>query len=72
MVGTGKGAQAGVLIRSTDALETAHKLDTIVLDKTGIITANQPSPTSTRSATSPTPNSSNWRRCTCPMDGDCR
>ncbi|MBB1254200.1 heavy metal translocating P-type ATPase [Streptomyces sp. OF3] len=42
MVGTGKGARAGILIRSAEALETAHRLDTVVLDKTGTITEGRP------------------------------
>ncbi len=42
MVGTGKGAESGVLIRSAEALETAHKLGAIVLDKTGTITRGEP------------------------------
>ncbi|MGW0885472.1 heavy metal translocating P-type ATPase [Streptomyces sp. NPDC002671] len=50
MVGTGKGAQAGILIRSAEALETAHKLDTVVLDKTGTVTAGKPILTDVRPA----------------------
>ena len=42
MVATGKGAQNGTLIRSAEALETAHKLQAIVLDKTGTITRGEP------------------------------
>ena len=45
MVGVGKGAENGILIRSGEALETAHKLDTIVLDKTGTLTKGEPSVT---------------------------
>ncbi|KAB2849360.1 MAG: copper-translocating P-type ATPase, partial [Ignavibacterium sp.] len=43
MVGVGKGAENGILIRSGEALETAQKLDSIVLDKTGTITEGKPS-----------------------------
>ena len=42
MVGTGRGAEMGVLIRSGGALETAHKLTTVILDKTGTITEGKP------------------------------
>ena len=42
MVGTGKGAENGVLIKSGEALETAHKIKMVVLDKTGTITEGKP------------------------------
>lgn len=42
MVGTGKGAENGILIKSAEALETIHHIDTVVLDKTGTITLGQP------------------------------
>jgi Cu+-exporting ATPase len=42
MVGTGRGAQAGVLIKNAEALETMEKVDTIVVDKTGTLTEGKP------------------------------
>lgn len=42
MVGTGKGAENGILIKSGEALETAHRIDTVVMDKTGTITEGKP------------------------------
>ena len=45
MVGTGKGAENGILIKSGEALETAHSINAIVLDKTGTITEGKPAVT---------------------------
>jgi Cu+-exporting ATPase len=42
MVGTGKGAEYGVLIRNAEALEKAYRVDTVVLDKTGTVTKGEP------------------------------
>ena len=45
MVGTGKGAENGILIKSASVLEIAHKLDVVVMDKTGTVTTGKPSVT---------------------------
>jgi len=45
MVGTGRGAEQGVLIKSGEALETAHRINTVILDKTGTLTRGEPAVT---------------------------
>ena len=50
MVGTGRGAEQGILIKSGEGLETAHLVDTVVLDKTGTITKGHPAVTDIKTA----------------------
>ena len=50
MVGTGKGAEQGILIKSAEALETAHSVDIVTLDKTGTLTEGKPQVTDCRPA----------------------
>jgi Cu+-exporting ATPase len=55
MVGTGKGAEHGVLIRNGEALERAHRIDTVLLDKTGTLTRGEPEVTDVIAAPASSP-----------------
>lgn len=61
MVGTGKGAEYGVLIRGGEALEGAHKVNAIVLDKTGTLTRGKPSVTDVLLAGGQQPTTDDWQ-----------
>ena len=61
MVGVGRGAQAGVLIKNAEALEHMEKVDTLVIDKTGTLTEGKPAVTAVR----PRPGSRRARCCGC-------
>ena len=60
MVGTGKGAEHGILIRGGEALEGAYKIDAIILDKTGTLTRGRPAVTSVVVAPAPTAVGEGW------------
>ena len=64
MVGTGRGAAAGVLVRNAEALERLEKVDTLVVDKTGTLTEGQAAARARAcaAARSPTPMCCDWRR----------
>jgi len=65
MVGTGKGAEMGILLKSSEALERAGRLTTVVLDKTGTITKGQPAVTDVViSDQSPVSSFDNWQLTT--------